>query len=103
MRGLRNNGLLVLVYSRKYDNAFRAVIESALVTWVGILVYEITLLAPTGHITVCTMRLELQEILIEGKQTDHNVGYVMLQIIPIFFASGFLWTATHANAHSSFA
>jgi len=66
VRDLRNDGLLV--YSRKYDNAFRAVIESALVTWVGILIYEITLLAPMGHIT-----------------TKLNVGYVMLQIIPIFF------------------
>jgi hypothetical protein len=60
VRGLRSNGLLELVCSRKYDNAFRAVIESALVTWVGILIYEITALAPTGHITVrSTMRLEL--------------------------------------------
>jgi len=64
---------VVSVYPRKYDNALRLVIESALVTWVGILIYEITSFAPTGHIT-----------------TDLDVGYVMIQIIPIFFASGFL-------------
>jgi len=52
VRELRNDGLLVLVCSQTYDNAFRAVIESALVTWVGILIYEITSLAPTGRITV---------------------------------------------------
>ncbi|KAH8992509.1 hypothetical protein EDB92DRAFT_1858249 [Lactarius akahatsu] len=67
-RGLRNDGLLLLS-SPRYDNALRAVIESALVTWIGILIYEITSLAPMGYIT-----------------TDLNVGYVMLEIIPIFFA-----------------
>ncbi len=93
---------MILDSSQKYDNALHAVIESALVTWIGILIYEITSLAPMGHITVRTMRLGLQEVLNEGGQTDLNVGYVMLQIIPIFFASGFLLTATHANAHSPF-
>ncbi|KAI9444717.1 hypothetical protein H4582DRAFT_1805927 [Lactarius indigo] len=84
-RGLRNDGLLLLS-SQKYDNALRAVIESALVTWIGILIYEITSLAPMGHIT-----------------TNLNVGYVMLQIIPVFFASGFLLTRLpHANVHSPF-
>lgn len=92
MRGPRNDGLLFSY--RKYDDALRAVIESALVTWIGILIYEITSLAPTGHITVRTMSLEFQEILNEGGQTDLNVGYVMLEIIPIFFASGFFLTAT---------
>ena len=101
MRTLRNNGVLVLVHSRKYDNALRAVIESALVTWIGILIYEITSLAPTGHITVCTMCLELQEILNQNGQTDLDDGYIMLQILPIFFASGSFLSATHVNAHSS--
>ena len=36
------------------------------------------------------MRFELQMILKEGGQTDLDVGYVMIQIIPVFFASGFL-------------
>ncbi|KAH9044379.1 hypothetical protein EDB85DRAFT_2137904 [Lactarius pseudohatsudake] len=67
-RGLRNDGLWLLP-SQKNGNALRAVIESALVTWIGILIYEITSLAPMGYIT-----------------TDLNVGYVMLEIIPIFFA-----------------
>ncbi|KAH9081562.1 hypothetical protein EDB83DRAFT_2512422 [Lactarius deliciosus] len=66
---------VLLLSSQKYDIALRAVIESALVTWIGILIYEITSLAPMGYIT-----------------TDLNVGYVMLEIIPIFFASGFLLT-----------
>ena len=49
----------MLGYPRKNDNGFRAVIESALVTWIGILVYEITSLAPAGHIIVRTVRFEL--------------------------------------------
>ncbi|KAF8274000.1 hypothetical protein EI94DRAFT_1714488 [Lactarius quietus] len=68
VRELRNDGVPVLVHSRKYDKALRAVIESALVTWVGILIYEITSVAPTGHIT-----------------TDLDVGYIMMQILPVFF------------------
>lgn len=77
-RGLRNDGLWLLP-SQKNDNALRAVIESALVTWIGILIYEITSLAPMGYIT-----------------TDLNVGYVMLEIIPIFFGiSQSLITARH--------
>jgi len=38
--------------SRKYITAARAVIESAVVTWIGVVLCEIGLLAPTGHITV---------------------------------------------------
>ncbi|KAI0275164.1 hypothetical protein BC834DRAFT_34725 [Gloeopeniophorella convolvens] len=53
---------------RKHSSTLRAVIDSALVTWVGIIVYEVASLAPTGHVT-----------------TDLNVGYVMLNIIPVFF------------------
>ncbi|KAN0134269.1 hypothetical protein V8E53_007767 [Lactarius tabidus] len=68
VRSLRHEGVLVLVCSRRYDNALRAVIEPALVTWIGILIYEITSLAPKGHIT-----------------TDLDVGYIMMQILPIFF------------------
>jgi hypothetical protein len=70
VRSLRDEGVLELVYSPsgRYNNALRAVIESALVTWIGILIYEITSLAPKGHIT-----------------TDLDAGYVMIQILPIFF------------------
>lgn len=46
----------------------RALIESASVTWVGLLVYEIASLAPTGGIT-----------------TNLDVGYVMASILPVFF------------------
>jgi len=38
--------------TRKYNTAIRAMIESAFVTWFGILILEITSLAPTGHVTV---------------------------------------------------
>ena len=38
--------------TRKYNTAIRAMIESAFVTWLGILILEITSLAPTGHVTV---------------------------------------------------
>ena len=40
------------VNQNKYAAAIRAVIESAVVTWIGIVLCEIGLLAPTGHITV---------------------------------------------------
>ncbi|KAI9439090.1 hypothetical protein H4582DRAFT_2128612 [Lactarius indigo] len=83
---LRNDGQLLLS-SQKYDNALRAVIEAALVTWIGILIYEITSLAPMGHIT-----------------TNLNVGYVMLQIIPIFFGiSQSLITARHGLTRETLA
>lgn len=36
----------------KYATVVRAIIESAAVTWIGIVLTEIGLLAPTGHITV---------------------------------------------------
>jgi hypothetical protein len=39
--------------SSKYATVIRAVIESAAVTWIGIVLAEIGMLAPTGHITVC--------------------------------------------------
>ncbi|KAI9452560.1 hypothetical protein BJY52DRAFT_1292328 [Lactarius psammicola] len=67
MGGMNKKGLRVST-SRKYNNAIRAVIESAFVTWLGILILEITSLAPTGRIT-----------------TELDVGFVMLDIIPIFF------------------
>jgi len=54
--------------SGKYMTAIRAVIESAVVTWIGIVLCEIGLLAPTGHVT-----------------TDQNMGTVITNIIPDFF------------------
>lgn len=35
-----------------YGVAVEAIVESALVTWVGILLYEISSFAPTGNVTV---------------------------------------------------
>ncbi|TCD61476.1 hypothetical protein EIP91_008393 [Steccherinum ochraceum] len=54
--------------SLSYATVLRAIIESATVTWIGLLIYEIASLAPEGHVT-----------------TNLDVGYVMLDIIPIFF------------------
>ncbi|KAI9444718.1 hypothetical protein H4582DRAFT_2070483 [Lactarius indigo] len=68
MGDLHKDGIRVST-TRKHNAAIRAMIESAFVTWLGILILEITSLAPTGHVT-----------------TALDVGYVMLDIIPIFFA-----------------
>ncbi|KAI0690557.1 hypothetical protein C8T65DRAFT_587817 [Cerioporus squamosus] len=54
--------------SNRYDTIIRACIESALVTWVGLLLYEICSLAPNGHVV-----------------TNYDVGYVMASVIPVFF------------------
>ena len=35
-----------------YETVLRACIESALVTWIGLLLYEICSLAPNGHVVV---------------------------------------------------
>ncbi|KAF8506607.1 hypothetical protein F5888DRAFT_1885667 [Russula emetica] len=50
VKNLRQNGRK---NCRKYAtaSALRAVIESALATWIGILLFEIALLAPSGHVT----------------------------------------------------
>ena len=40
-------------FHQKYGTVvMEAIVESAFVTWVGLLLYEISTLAPTGHITV---------------------------------------------------
>ncbi|THH30145.1 hypothetical protein EUX98_g4038 [Antrodiella citrinella] len=54
--------------SLSYSTVLRAIIESASVTWIGLLIYEIASLVPEGHVT-----------------TNLDVGFVMLDIIPIFF------------------
>jgi hypothetical protein len=55
-----------------YAIVVKAIVESGLVTWIGLLVYEISSLAPAGHVT-----------------SNYDIGYVMLCIIPIFFVRGF--------------
>lgn len=40
-----------------YHMALAAVVESALVIWIGLLLYEVAELAPTGYVTVSTRRL----------------------------------------------
>jgi len=55
--------------SSRYATALRAIIESAVVTWIGILLCEIGMLGPSkGHVT-----------------TNENLGDIVLSIIPIFF------------------
>ena len=54
MQNLRENGGKT---PSRYASAIRAVIESAVVTWIGIVLCEIGMLAPTGHITVRLMFL----------------------------------------------
>jgi hypothetical protein len=49
VKDLRQNGRK---NSREYATALRAVIESALATWIGILLFEIASLAPSDHVTV---------------------------------------------------
>jgi hypothetical protein len=49
VNGFRGN---LRVNQSKYATAIRAVMESAVMTWIGIVLCEIGLLAPTGHITV---------------------------------------------------
>ncbi|KAF7796699.1 hypothetical protein EIP86_007882 [Pleurotus ostreatoroseus] len=51
-----------------YASALEAIVESALVTWIGLLFYEVTALAPEGHYT-----------------NDLNVGTVAICILPFFF------------------
>lgn len=53
---------------RRYSVVVEAIVESALVTWIGLLLYEISSLAPTGHIT-----------------GNFDIGYVMVCITPIYF------------------
>lgn len=51
-----------------YATLIAAIVESGLVTWIGLLLYGITSVAPTGHIT-----------------TNMDVGFVMICIVPVFF------------------
>ncbi|EKM55547.1 uncharacterized protein PHACADRAFT_256255 [Phanerochaete carnosa HHB-10118-sp] len=53
---------------RQYSLVLEAIVESALVTWFGLLFYEIASLAPTGHIT-----------------GNFDIGYVTVCITPIYF------------------
>ncbi|KIP05618.1 hypothetical protein PHLGIDRAFT_119653 [Phlebiopsis gigantea 11061_1 CR5-6] len=55
-------------HGKPYNILVEAVIESALVTWVGLLVFEISSVAPEGHLS-----------------THFDVGFVMGCIIPVFF------------------
>lgn len=52
-----------------YATVVEAIVESALVTWIGLLLYGISTVAPTGHIT-----------------TELDAGFVFSCILPIFFA-----------------
>ncbi|KAI0690066.1 hypothetical protein BC835DRAFT_1548651 [Cytidiella melzeri] len=68
-RNARRNGAVKLCdENHSHNTAIALIVESGLVTWIGLLLYEIATFAPTGGIT-----------------TAGNVGFVMICIIPIFF------------------
>lgn len=76
--------------------ALRAIIESSLITWIGLLMYEITSVAPAGRITVMSNPLHLALVLICCSQTDLDVGYVMGCILPVFFVRSHILSATRS-------
>lgn len=72
----------------QYSTLIAAIVESALVTWLGLLVYGIATVAPQGHITVSKSNL----CCVTGPhlfcfKTNLDVGFVMTCIIPVFFVS----------------
>ncbi|KAI0690052.1 hypothetical protein BC835DRAFT_1418063 [Cytidiella melzeri] len=76
---IRNDAVAPYGESR-CNTALAAITESALVTWIGLLLYEVASLAPTGHITDAS-----------------TVGYVI--IIPVFFVGlvDDFWIATSVD------
>lgn len=64
-------------------------VESALVTWVGLLLLGIANVAPHGHITVNILRPPTAPSFadINALQTHMDIGYIMMNIIPVFFVS----------------
>lgn len=88
----------------KYVTIVRAIIESAVVTWIGIVLCEIGLLAPTGHITVSAIFFLWfrGRPLKEDVQTDQNMGTVILNIIPDFFVRYLLSLQSSTNSRGLF-
>ena len=64
-------------------------VESALVTWVGLLLLGIANVAPHGHITVTILRPPTPPSFadIDALQTHMDIGFIMMNIIPVFFVS----------------
>lgn len=77
------------VSSGNYSTLVAAIVESGFVTWVGLLLYGVASIAPTGHITVNphNHRVFFHDLTDIVSQTRLNVGFVMECIIPIFFVS----------------
>ncbi|KAI0690064.1 hypothetical protein BC835DRAFT_1366385 [Cytidiella melzeri] len=48
----RRNGAVKLCDANSHNTAIALIVESGLVTWIGLLLYEIATFAPTGGITV---------------------------------------------------
>lgn len=72
----------------QYSTLIASIVESALVTWLGLLVYGIATVAPQGHITVS----KYHYLCVIGPRslcfkTSLDVGFVMTCIIPVFFVS----------------
>lgn len=83
-----------------YATLIAAIVESGLVTWIGLLLYGITSVAPTGHITVsfaafCTLLVNLIDF---SRQTNMDAGFVMICIVPVFFVSRKCIPSTEATA-----
>ena len=74
----------------RYSTALRAIIESALVTWIGILICEAGILGPSkGHVVVRPIHFN-SGCAAEGRlQLNQNFGDIMLSIIPVFFVSDY--------------
>ncbi len=83
-----------------YDTVIRACIESAFVTWIGLLLYEICSLAPNGHVVVWEFLCEATSYTHEPFfQTNYDVGYVMACVIPDFFVSISLVVGSQLRAY----
>ena len=77
-----------------YQTAILACTESALVTWIGLLLYEVCSLAPNGHVVVripsffvsiWSLPLVISQMPCVALQTNYDVGYVMASVLPVFF------------------
>lgn len=70
-----------------YRVALEAIVESALVTWFGLLFYVIAASAPTGHyyVSFFTTLYTLSFISFLSVQTRSGVGFIASCILPFIF------------------
>lgn len=82
----------------RYAVVIEAIVESALVTWIGFLLYEIAAFAPTGHVAVSPCLSEYRFMALTVLQNEMNVGYVLVCMTPAYFVST---TLPHSGTGSS--